>query len=180
LAENFYWRYQEWAYKHIRPRVIAEELLVDAESNPPPDYKFFVFHGRVRMIQVDVDRQTFHRRSLFNEHWQKLAVEYVYPDAPLVPRPEKLPEMVRIAEMLAVDFSLVRIDLYCLRDRIYFGEITHTPERGLGRFKPKEFDAALGRVFATGQSIPPRFLLEQRKPNGAANARPASSPSLLS
>ena len=52
--------------------------------------------------------------------------------------------MIKISEKLSKAFDFVRIDLYSLKDRIYFGEFTHYPESGRGLFTPKEFDDYLG------------------------------------
>jgi TupA-like ATPgrasp len=52
-----------WAYRNVPSRILVEELLDD--SGVPPDYKFFVFHGHVRMIEVDLDRFTGHTRNLY-------------------------------------------------------------------------------------------------------------------
>jgi hypothetical protein len=65
--------------------------------------------------------------------------------------------MIAIAETLGRDFEFVRIDLYVLEDKVYFGEITHTPTAGLSRPKPRDFDAALGRIVETGEPIPERY-----------------------
>src|SRR5712691_7235568 len=45
----------EWAYSKAKPRVIIEEHLV-SDGTTPPDYKFLVFDGRVRVIWVDQDQ----------------------------------------------------------------------------------------------------------------------------
>src|SRR4029078_5328352 len=70
---------QQWAYRGIRRRVIVEKFLsVRAES--PADYKFFAFHGRVRLIQSDIGRQSGHMtKNSFDEAWRPLAVEYFSP-----------------------------------------------------------------------------------------------------
>ena len=66
LDNNWYRYNKEWAYLNIPPRIIVEEFLDDC-GQPPPDYKFFVFSGKVRLVQVDVARFTRHQRSLFDD-----------------------------------------------------------------------------------------------------------------
>ena len=55
-----------------------------------------------------------------------------------------LHDMVRIAERLGVEIDVVRADLYLLGDRIVFGELTHYPAGGTGRFDPAEYDELIG------------------------------------
>jgi hypothetical protein len=59
--------------------------------------------------------------------------------------------MVEITRALADDFPLVRVDLYALRDRVYFGEMTFTPDAGMARFEPLEWDRRLGDLLELPQ-----------------------------
>jgi hypothetical protein len=40
--------------------------------------------------------------------------------------------MVRVARDISADFDFVRVDLYNVQGKIYFGEITCTPRSGYG------------------------------------------------
>ena len=42
----------EWWYRNIPPQILVEELLLDPVGQIPPDYKFYVFDGRVQLIEV--------------------------------------------------------------------------------------------------------------------------------
>jgi hypothetical protein len=158
LATSYYeWR-REWAYKHIRPMLLAEEFIGE-HGREPPDYKFFVFGGRVQMIQVDTGRFSDHRRRLFTPDWRPIAVTYVYAWSDRSPpRPQQLPLMIELAESLAEPFPFARIDLYEVHGRVYFGEVTHYPEAGTGAFSPVEFDRLLGEVWKTGEPIPEMYI----------------------
>ena len=52
--------------------------------------------------------------------------------------------MLSLAERIAKDFRLVRIDCYYIGDKIYIGELTLTPNAGLLRWTPPEWDSRLG------------------------------------
>ena len=52
--------------------------------------------------------------------------------------------MFSIAENLAQKFRYVRVDLYSIENKIYFGEITFHPASGFGRFEPEIWDRRLG------------------------------------
>lgn len=138
----------EWWYANIPPRILAEEFLNDASfggSKVPPDFKFFVFQGLVAMIQVDVDRYTDHRRTLYDRQWRKIEATYTYPLGPDISRPVNLDEMIWVAETLGRDLDFVRVDLYSIgTKRVVFGEMTFAPESGRGPFYPRELDYWLG------------------------------------
>jgi hypothetical protein len=135
----------EWVYKSIPPKIMVESFLDAGNGEPPNDYKFFVFNGKVFMIQVDMDRFTGHRRDLFTTEWKRLDVRYVHPSANrLIPKPACLETMLKMAECLGAEVDFVRVDLYEVGGRVFFGELTNFPENGGGRFQPREFDALLG------------------------------------
>ena len=151
----------EWAYSQIERRLIIEEKLMPP-GKIPDDYKFFVFNGRVRLIQLDRGRHANHRQNLYDETWRQLAVEYVSPRSS-VPReaPAQLNDMINLAEVLAADFEFARIDLYLVDGKIFFGEITHYPNAGLHGFKPREFDYVLGNLWRSGAPIPDEYYLPE-------------------
>jgi len=141
LASRYgYW---EWAYRGVPARIVAEELLLDG-GEVARDYKFFVFHGRARLVEVDFGRFGTHVRSLFTPEWELLPVAYKRSRGPETPRPDALAEMIAIAEALAAPVDFVRVDLYCPGSRIVFGELTSYPIAGRGKFTPASFDAELG------------------------------------
>ena len=118
---------------------------MDSRFDHPPDYKFFVFSGQVKLIQVDLDRFTNHTRVLFDSEWNKLPVKYKYPIGESIRKPKNLKDMVSLAETLGDEFEFVRVDLYEIdQQRIVFGEMIFAPESGYGRFLPSEFDFKLG------------------------------------
>ena len=55
--------------------------------------------------------------------------------------------MKQIVEQLSHIFPAVRVDLYCVNEKIYFGELTFFPWSGYVKFNPDEFDFILGRKF---------------------------------
>lgn len=166
LATDWYRRHREWAYRGVPRRILVEALLVD-HGELAADYKFYVFNGRARMVMVNgrsavaavAPKGGRHpTRDYFDERWQPLRVERGKPRAAVTPpRPDRLAEMIDVAERIARDFAFCRVDLYNVEGRIYFGEITHYPSAGQQMFRPLDFDAALGEVWLHGTPIPQRF-----------------------
>lgn len=71
-----------------------------------------------------------------------------YPPNPeaVVQMPCNLDEMIVLAEKLAVGIPFLRVDLYNVSGRIYFGELTLYPAGGFGRYTPDEWDDTLGKM----------------------------------
>lgn len=148
------YRHEEWAYRNVPARLLVEELL-DGDG-VPPDYKLFVFHGRVRMIDVHLDRFTDHSSSLYTTEWERLPVTFGHPAGADVERPAALPELIEVAEALGAETDFVRVDLYCPQGRVVCGELTNYPLAGRGRFDPPDFDRQLGEWWTQPRRYPRR------------------------
>lgn len=141
---------REWAYTGIdKPRIIAEELLVNTE-NPSmdiEDYKILCFHGEPQYIWVDTDRYTNHKRDFYDTNWTHINVMSEYPNSNnKITQPINFEEMLKVARKLSKDFPFVRVDLYNLSGKIYFGELTFYSSSGYASFSPDEFDYTLGSL----------------------------------
>jgi TupA-like ATPgrasp len=144
---NYYQADREPQYRPIRPRLIAEEYLQD-ESGALRDYKFPCFDGVPYMVQVMGDRRQGTTENLYDRDWHLLPVlERGYPNtrSPIM-KPALLDDMFDIAASLSSGFPFVRVDLYCVGGRIYFGELTFTPASGVITYEPPEFDLQLGNM----------------------------------
>jgi hypothetical protein len=145
LKKNLYFITKEWQYKNIKPKILIEKLLVDEMGKIPMDYKFHCFHGKVEAIHVDIDRFTDHKRNLYDTQWNLLPFSWAYNTShKAIAKPEVLDRMIGIAEHLSQPFMYVRVDLYLIRNKIYFGELTFHTESGWGKFTPQGFDKILG------------------------------------
>lgn len=146
LKKNYSYYGHEWVYKNIIPRIICEKLLLDEYGNLPMDYKIFCFNGNPRFIQVDIDRHTNHRRNIYDTSWNLLPFEIYYPMAPdaILGKPKHLEEILGISRRLSVGFCFVRVDLYYVQEKIYFGEMTFIHASGYERFRPQEYDRFFG------------------------------------
>jgi hypothetical protein len=159
LAEIYGLKKSEWAYYRIKPKIIIEELLIGKAGHIPEDYKFIVFGGKCCFIYVASGRFEDNglKISFFNTDWTYLNVQFHHPIGPPVGKPANLDEMIRLAEELAKPFDFVRVDLYSIENKIYFGELTHYPISGMARIDPAEFDYELGSYW----DIKPRYWLSR-------------------
>jgi hypothetical protein len=156
LATSHYAASREWPYKGMKPAIVVEELLLDENGQIPSDFKFHCFGGKVATIQVDLDRETAHRRNFYDLDWNLQPFIWTewegdkpsWPNGRAVERPAALAEMVRVAETLSADFPYARIDLFYCRGKVTFGEITFYHGGAFERFDPPEFDRFFGDKLA--------------------------------
>lgn len=141
---------REWAYAQGEAKIIVEQLLVDNQSSDGSiaDYKFLCFNGKPEYVVLDTDRFSAHKRNIYDMDWNDLHIESDCPciDTPHQ-KPENFEEMKRIAAILAKDFPAVRVDLYSVQGKIYFGELTFFPWSGYVQFTPDRFDYEMGEKF---------------------------------
>nr|WP_285841615.1 ATP-grasp fold amidoligase family protein [Psychrobacillus sp. MER TA 171] len=142
---------REWAYYGIKPKIICEKLLEKDQNNDLIDYKFFCFNGKPFSLYVIVERYLKDgiKLGIFDTEFNKLS--YHRDDIPelkkSINKPEKFEEMLEIAKDLSQDFPHVRVDLYNINGKIYFGELTFYTGSGYHGYSPDEFDYILGERF---------------------------------
>lgn len=141
---------REWAYTGITtPRIICEELLVN-NDNPEAgveDFKILCFSGEPKYIIVDKDRYIDHRRNFYTTQWQRVDVTTDHDQFESeYPKPKNFDKMLETARKLSAGFPFVRVDLYNIEGKIYFGELTFYPWTGYVQFTPDSFDFELGKL----------------------------------
>jgi hypothetical protein len=147
-GKKFYWENREWAYKNVIPRIIAEPYLEDSRTGELRDYKFFCFQGEPKMMYVASDRLKPGEPTkfdFFDLDYQHLEIVNGHPHAAVVPqKPEHFQRMKELAAKLSKGMSHVRVDLYEVNGKIYFGEFTFYHCSGMLPFKPEKWDRVLG------------------------------------
>ncbi len=145
---NFYWIYREWPYKNVKPRIIAEQYMEDENGEDLKDYKFFCFDGEPKVMFVATDRNNPNAETKFDFYdmnFQHLPFTNGHPNANTkINKPTKFEEMKKTAALLSKGIPHVRIDLYEINGKVYFGEWTFFHWSGLTPFHPKEWDDTLG------------------------------------
>jgi hypothetical protein len=149
LDTNYYALTGEWVYKSITPRIIVEEFLDSGTGSVPSDYKFFVFGGKVKFIQVDVNTPQEWGRDIYDTEWKRIDCRLGRRENLKRPiaRPESLDTMIAYAETLSGGIDFVRVDLYEIHGKVYFGELTCTPANGFHTFRPALWDRTFGNYW---------------------------------
>lgn len=130
-------------YARIKPCIIAEELLTnDDESSKYSksiiDYKCWCFNGVCHYVAVYYNRDRHNNTEviIYDRNWEAHPEYYNEVTAHFrkgdeIPRPENFDKMVQMAEVLSKPFPCVRVDLYNIQGKIYFGEMTFTSSGGM-------------------------------------------------
>lgn len=132
-------------YRDIKRKIIAEKYL-ETNLGELQDYKFLCFDGKPCFCWVDLGRYSKHTRTVFDMNWKLQPwTQASYGIANYdIPMPKNFDMMIDIANILSRGFSHVRVDLYNIDGKIYFGEMTFTNGSGLDPIIPKEYDKVLG------------------------------------
>lgn len=137
---------REWPYKNITRRVFAEEYLEDA-SGELRDYKFFCFDGEVKYLFIATERQSGGevKFNYFDVDFNDLGIVQHHPMSDKkIEKPKLFEQMKELAAKLSKGLPEVRVDLYEVNGKIYFGEYTFFHHGGFAPFHPDEWDYIFG------------------------------------
>lgn len=147
LSKEYYFAGREYPYKGLSRYIIAESFMID-ESVPEKaieDYKFFCFNGEPKIMFVATDRDIDVKFDFFDMEFNHLDIVNIHPQSGKeIKKPEKFEEMKEIAARLSQGMPQVRIDLYELNGKLFFGEYTFFHGGGFCKWEPKEWDQQLG------------------------------------
>ena len=148
LSKNYYKAGREWAYKDVKPRIIAETYMEDNEDGELRDYKFFAFDGEVKALFIATDRglkDTETKFDFFDENFNHLEFTNGHPNSDILPhKPKNFEKMKQLAAILSKGIPHARIDFYEVDEKVLFGEITFSHWSGMVPFEPDKWDYNFG------------------------------------
>ena len=148
LKHNFFWGQREWPYKDVKPRIIAEKYMVDESGTELKDYKFFCFDGEPKAMFIATDRSNPKEETkfdFFDMDFNHLPFTNGHPNSTKeIKKPDGFDEMKELATKLSKGMPHVRVDLYNINGKLYFGELTFSHWSGLVPFVPEEWDYKFG------------------------------------
>ena len=149
LGVNYYTKNREWAYKNVKPRIIAEQYIPSLGHPDSFEYKLTCFDGTVKIITVcrGVAHASLEERT--NDNYDRdgnhLPWYAFYKNAPEEPGlPPEIDQIVAYAETLTAGIPQVRCDFYLIDGHIFFGEFTFYTWAGLIEFTPPEWNDIMG------------------------------------
>lgn len=138
-----------WAPEKMKRGFLIEDSIADDKGCVPLDYKFHCFNGRVGFMQIDIGRFESHKRLIFSRDIKRQ--EWCYGKSKYEGEFELnlklINEMIAVAEVLAKDFSYIRVDLYLYNEEIYFGELTQTQGAGFESFTDPKLNIYYGDLW---------------------------------
>ena len=145
LRTSIYTKFKEWPYKNVKRRIIAEELIGDHNI---VDYKFSCFNGVATDVMTCSDRSTGETKFyFFSPKWELLRYNkrgIAAPEGFSIPAPKNYEKMFEIASKLSEGIPYLRVDLYNIDGKIYFGELTFFPQSGFDPNLLPETDLLFG------------------------------------
>lgn len=143
-------------YAKIQPCVIAEELLninkQSIKTSSLIDYKIWCLNGKPYCVWCAWNRNShgadtgiydlswnYHPEwSVFTEHYRQ--------GKESLPKPESFEYMLEVASKLSAEFSILRVDLYEVDGKIYFGELTFTSLGGFMDYLAPKVLLDMGKI----------------------------------
>lgn len=146
LKYNYFYYGREWPYKNVKPRIIIEKYISDLENNTI-DYKFLVFNGKFKFLEICSNRFISTRFTFYDKDLNFIDVtqdgcEY---DCNIIKTAE-YSKMIELAEKLSQDIIEVRVDFYYINSKTYFGELTFFEDAGFGKYEPEIWDEKFGEM----------------------------------
>lgn len=155
LKKDFYKKSKEPSYKKAVPGIIIESYLESGKYTTPKDYKIFCFNGEPTYIGVYTDRYGANKKIgqiVYDSKWNTMPFifgtteKFERNENNIEEAPVCLEEMLDVSRKLAKGFPIVRVDLYVVDGKIYFGEMTFFHLNGYFQCTPQEWDAKMGEM----------------------------------
>lgn len=145
LKENYYYKFRERIYKNVQPRIIAEKYLSELDEDNLIDYKFYCTKGEPILLVIKSKEDSENRIAYYDLNWNKFTPRkcsgYLKGN---IEKPKNFEELKQVASKLSENFYFVRVDLYSISNKIYFGELTFFPNGGTKRLKVEELNFKIG------------------------------------
>jgi hypothetical protein len=150
LAVNYGADRDQPGYVPVPARLMIERTITTDESARPNEIRFFVFHGKVAVINtVFVDDGQIRSGAFHTPDWVRLNWHFTRKVEHPFPRPMRLRDMIIMAERLGEGLDHLRVDMYDCGERFWIGELTVYSWSGYSRFQPDEADLELGAFWRT-------------------------------
>lgn len=146
MKQDLYKSLREWPYKNVQRKILAEAYMEDSKTKELRDYKFFAFNGEVKALFIATDRGSGNVKfDYFDANFNHLDLVQQHPMSGMtIQKPECFEEMKMIAGKLSIGIPHVRVDLYEVNGKVYFGEYTFSHHGGCVPFHPEKWDYVFG------------------------------------
>jgi len=147
LRRNFYWSTREWPYKNVEPCILAEKYI-ENENGELRDYKWYCFDGESKFMLITTDRMQKDEATKYTYFDMDFTMLPFYQCGPHADEPITKPvgfdKMRELAEALSIGMPHVRVDMYDVNGKVYFGELTFYDSSGMEAYDPPAWDETIG------------------------------------
>ena len=129
---------------------VGEKYLENSDGSPLVDYKFYCFNGKPRYFMYSLGEAEHNvRNHKFDMNLK--SIDYLFKEKVAIEEkdiklPENINKMIQIVEKLCIGFPHIRIDLYNIDGKIYFGEMTFFSSGGFMKIYSDEFAQQLAEL----------------------------------
>ena len=146
MKEKYYKYTKELQYKNIKTMILCEEYLED-NSGGLIEYSLHCFNGKVEFVEVHTDRFNVYKENYYYPDWSEAKFRGKSKNrAKCIDKPKNLEKLIELSEILASNFTYVRVDFNAVDNKLYFGELTFTPSSGTEGFYPIEYDLEIAEM----------------------------------
>ncbi len=137
---------REYPYKDVKPCIMCEQYMEAKDGKGINDYKFFCFDGEPKIMFVATDRAVDVKFDFYDMDFNHLDIYNIHPNADhAIEKPKAFEQMKDICRKLTKGMRFVRLDLYEIDGKVYFGEYTFFHGGGFYLFSPEQWEQRLGQ-----------------------------------
>lgn len=156
LKTDYWITKREWAYKNVKPRIIAETYI----GKDLRDYRFYCFNGEPKFVYVytnkshtSIEKPEPAYCDIFDIDWKLMPFHQNSLNSGFViDKPSNFNKMVDIAKKLSNNVPFLRVDYYEVNNQLYIGELTLYPGAGFAKFYPDSYDKKIGDLVLLKQN----------------------------
>lgn len=146
LKQNYFYSWREWGYKDVARRILADQYLEDGTGAQLRDYKFWCFDGIPTYMYCTIKGDNIYE-NFYDMDFNPVSIDHGFPrHKPEFEKPDCFDTMKELAGKLAGDLPFVRVDFFCVKGKVYFGEFTFYDWAGMVPFASYEQDFELGKL----------------------------------
>lgn len=153
LKKNMYVITREWHYHKLSPLLMIEQyipLFIDDKKNKITACRNHCFEGKVKYIEIDiVNADGNEYTNVYDTKWILQPLKIDHKENTTLTLPSHISETLELSEKLCLSYGYTRVDFLLSIDKIFFSEITLTPNAGRMPIKPIEWDYILGSLWYT-------------------------------
>lgn len=134
----------EMQYKNIEPQIIIEPVLCDEDCSVPVDIQVHCFNAIPKLFELKSNTEP-RMCTVFNEYFEQSDIKFMKKDISIFQQPDdNLKKAVELSAVLCQNFKFVRVDWIVSGGKLYFNDMTFTPESGFYDFIDRKQNIKLG------------------------------------